>query len=146
MARACRARSWVESSFTSGVRNGFSAIAVVAVHLLEMCSVCVCVCVCVRVRVCVCVKSIMLLLVHICTRDSPDVERNAGNLCRTARSLSTYCQFICVLDQPATERGRTTRWHLLRVGYCRQCVCERDKFARMQLVEKWFSLVFVSPG
>ena len=49
MARACRARSWVESSFTSGVRNGFSAFAVVAVHLLEMCSVCV------RTHVCVCV-------------------------------------------------------------------------------------------
>ena len=36
MARACRARSWVESSFTSGVRNGFSVVMAVAVHFLEM--------------------------------------------------------------------------------------------------------------
>ena len=38
MARAWRARSWAESSLTSGVRNGFSDLVAVDLHCLEMCS------------------------------------------------------------------------------------------------------------
>ena len=38
MARAWRARSWEESSLTSGVRNGFSDVMAVDLVLLEMCS------------------------------------------------------------------------------------------------------------
>ena len=38
MARACRARSWVESSLTSGVRNGFSVSVAVAFAFFAMCS------------------------------------------------------------------------------------------------------------